>query len=56
MCRTCRHSALDYEIENYAKRNAEIAGSSGPLAHCPLCHTPILMTKTLPKNLPPSNK
>jgi hypothetical protein len=48
MCRTCRHYALEYEIENYAKNNAKhYDGHVGPLANCPLCHSPLLFTPSL---------
>ena len=48
MCRTCRHYALEYEIENYAKHAVKSyygspgSGPNGGLAHCPLCHSPLL--------------
>jgi hypothetical protein len=45
MCRTCRHYALEYEIENYAKSTAKhFEGHSGALTNCPLCHSPLLFT------------
>jgi hypothetical protein len=45
MCRTCRHYALEYEIENYAKSGSKLMeGHSGPLQTCPLCHSALLFS------------
>jgi hypothetical protein len=47
MCKACRHYALEYELENYAKHAAKAmsvtpgTGPGGGLANCPLCHSPI---------------
>eukprot|EP01039_Chlorochromonas_danica_P006054 gene6054-6668_t len=54
-CRTCRHSILEYELENYCKHAYKYHLSPteknpvAPLAHCPLCHSAIL-TSSLPSN------
>lgn len=40
MCRHCRHSALEHEIENYAKNPAKMnPAHTGALKFCPLCHS-----------------
>lgn len=57
MCRTCRHYALEYELENYAKNATKSyygsagSGPSGALAHCPLCHSTLLFNNNTRKQL-----